>query len=94
MRNLKKSSLLKTESVFSLSSTTSWRLDMTNRNETVSAVTPFLFGQKASEACSQKKNGRDKTKVMDEQLVLIDYLLEHVLELCLEPSKDISTSSG
>ena len=24
-----------------------------------------------------KKHGRDKTKAMDEQLVLIDYLLEH-----------------
>jgi len=41
-----------------------------------------------------RKHGGVTSKIFEEQLLLIDYLLEHCVELCLEPSKDISTSMG
>ena len=41
-----------------------------------------------------KKHGSNTAKIMEDKLELIDYLLEHCGELCLDPTKDISRSKG
>jgi len=41
-----------------------------------------------------KKHNKAAAKVKEEQLLLIDYLLEHCVELCLDATKDISTNPG
>jgi hypothetical protein len=40
------------------------------------------------------KNSKKPAKVLEDQLEIVDYLLEHCAELCLEPAKDISTNPG
>jgi hypothetical protein len=41
-----------------------------------------------------KKHKGENAKILAEQLVIVDYLLEHCSELCLDPAKDISTNPG
>jgi hypothetical protein len=41
-----------------------------------------------------KKHNTVMAKVTEEQLLLIDYLLEYCIELCLDQTKDISMNPG
>ena len=94
MRNPKKSSLVKTESVFFSELDYFMAFGYGKSKRDILCSDAIFVWPESIRSMLAKKHGRGKMKVMDEQLVLIDYLLERVLELWLEPSKDISTSSG
>ena len=53
----------------------------------------FKWPKSVLRKLKKKSNGME-AQMMADQLELIDYLLEHCSELCLDPSKDISTNPG
>jgi hypothetical protein len=53
----------------------------------------FVWPKSVTSWLVKKHNGAS-AKMMEEQLLLIDYLLEHCAELCLDATRDVSTNPG